>query len=330
MGLMTISSLLSAAFVAGIIEANITDTMIGGDQVGSNPDVWSIEQDFCWHGHKESEQDTDQNFHLNCTCDEGWRTAELTDTIHFLRGVCSQYECISDERCKIATGVPEATCPIPSWNCKCTFAHALEASFMGYETYTDGNSGQGTGGRCMGLLYYLSVEGTVLCAVAFEHGWYCFLLAAVFLLPFGQRRMSCTHRQHSLMNIGMRICGYSCDGNCTQRNTMLDDYAWSIYALQWLVWYHLAVAAFWLTCMLMWMVAVWLMVGIMLICGLIACLCSMHSCSFDQGRGRGSVRGRQAGAGQRCLKIHLSLGFSQSGTQNENEPSSQLLSCIWK
>jgi hypothetical protein len=228
----------------------------------------------------------------SCVCDEGWRMAGITDTIHFLEGECTQYECTSDEKCKEATGAPEATCPVPGWNCECPFSYALMSSLMGYETYSNGNSGIGAGGRCMGILYYLSVHGLELCARAFEQGWLCFLVAAGLMVPFGRRRMCCTHRRHSLTNVLMRLCGYNCHGNCTNHNTFMDDFAWSIYALQWMVWYHIAVFVAWATCMWIWCVAVWLMVAVIIICFLIvaavAALCGLlgvggDGCSGDCG-----------------------------------------------
>lgn len=91
----------------------------------------------------------------SCVCSPGWRKAGPTDTIEFLEGVCAQYECQSDAVCESTTGVSGAQCVVPGWNCLCPFRYSLQSSFLGFETFKN-TDGSGYGGRCMGLLYWIS------------------------------------------------------------------------------------------------------------------------------------------------------------------------------
>lgn len=253
-------------------------------------DVVAGDKQQCQHGKNELqiigyafETGAPINRTTGCVCDEGWKIAGLTDTINNLMGICTQYECTTDERCVAATGVAKASCPIVGWNCECPLSYALKSWMMGYETYSDGNSGVGTGGRCMGILYYLSVHGSELCNCAFKNGWNAFLILALCLAPFGQRRRYCTHRQHSLLNAFLSLVDYRCDGNCTNDNNFMDDFAWSLYALQWMVWYHLAVVVVWVTCLWIWCMAVWLMV--MVIISLVVIVVVVNALGGHQGGG---------------------------------------------
>ena len=221
----------------------------------------------CGHGRRFRSGATETNDTVyDCECHPGWQRAGITDTFEFLEGLCSQYACESAASCRQATGVVDATCPVKGWNCLCPFQFALEGSLMGRETFRD-IGGSGSGGRCMGLLYYASVRGTQLCEEALSRGWFPFLILAASLIPFGHRRTRCTHLSFSILNLAewLRLGGRMCDGYCATRCTVIDEFAWSLYAVELAVWVHLLVFALWLSCFWTWCVAVWLLVAITLV-----------------------------------------------------------------
>ena len=205
----------------------------------------------------------------SCKCHSGWRQAGATDTLEFLKGTCSQYECTSDERCEQTTGVAGAVCLMEGWNCLCPFDYSLKSKLLGYDTYFD-VGGEGTGGRCMGLLYWISVSGSAWCASALRRGWCALLILASLVLPFGQRRTACTHRSPSLLNFGLWMAGFQCRGDCVEQSLWHDSYALSLWTLEMCVWYHLCILCFWTTCMCVWCVAVWIIVIFILAAGAIA------------------------------------------------------------
>ena len=225
----------------------------------------------------------------SCACHPAWRVAGPTDAIEFLEGKCTQYECVSSEMCRHATGVAEAECVVPGWNCLCPLRYAIMGSFLGYDTNTD-QDGRGYGGRCMGLLYWISVRGGLVSVWWLWHGYVPFLLAALVLLPFGQRRVRCTHHRPGVWNLLRRCVGHApCDLRCVERSSWEDDYAWSLWSLEWCVWFHLVVLLGWLTCLWVWCVAVWLMVIVILVCAAIAGL--FAACLGGLGGGGGSGNG---------------------------------------
>ena len=205
----------------------------------------------------------------SCVCHPDWRVAGPTDTVEFLEGKCTQYECVSSEFCRHATGVAEAECVVPGWNCLCPLRYAIRGSLLGYDTDTD-QDGRGHGGRCMGLLYWISVRGSLVSVWWLWHGYVPFLLGALVLLPFGQRRVRCTHHSPGVWNLLRRCAGCApCDARCVERTSWEDDFAWPLWSLEWCVWFHLVVLLGWLTCLWVWCVAVWLMVIVILVCAAI-------------------------------------------------------------
>lgn len=121
------------ATICGCHFINITDA--------TNP-FQTTDYHICEHGHPTIVKGEEP---ATCQCDEGWSMAGITDTIHFLQGTCSQYRCSSDEKCYKDTGLSDASCVVPGWNCLCPFKYALQSSLMGYETFHD-VYGEGTGG----------------------------------------------------------------------------------------------------------------------------------------------------------------------------------------
>ncbi|CAJ1347062.1 unnamed protein product, partial [Effrenium voratum] len=91
----------------------------------------------CGHGHEDPEL-------KNCLCDEGWKSAGITDTLHFMQGTCSQYGCVSDMECERRLDISGASCMVPGWNCYCGWQYAFHKSLTGYETNTTESA------KCMG------------------------------------------------------------------------------------------------------------------------------------------------------------------------------------
>ena len=203
----------------------------------------------CEHGNQTSDLARGQSRYstTRCDCDAGWAGAGPSDTLAFLRGACTQYMCSSAERCREATGVKVATCPVADWNCLCPFEYSLRSSLQGYETKRDAN-GSGHGGRCMGVLYWTSVQGSAATRVLLMHGWKLGLASAALLSPLGQRRTRCTHHTLGIVNAFLMVASPPCPGDCINRASKLDEFAWSMWALELCTWVHVLILMTWATC----------------------------------------------------------------------------------
>ena len=209
--------------------------------------------------------------------------------VEMLEGVCSQYECVDDATCRHATGVAEATCVVPGWNCLCPFSYSLKSNMEGYDTYHDVD-GKGSGGRCMGILFFLSVRGSTASASAMKAGWLPFLVAAILLLPFGQRRVTCTHHESSVHNMLLRATCHVCaEGRCVDNPSWEDDYAWSLKCVECCLWYHLAILSVWMSCLGTWCVAVALLaIAIMIVACIVGCV--LGALGLGDGGGGGDCK----------------------------------------
>lgn len=166
----------------------------------------------CWHG-------TFDNKSQSCTCDPDWRRSGPTDTIQFLKGACDQYMCESDDKCIRDTGFDFAQCIVPTWNCYCGWKEAWKNTATGYEMMDPTKSNGG--GKCMGVLYVVSIEGAEFVKWWSLHSWKLFLALAVILLPFGQTHVRCQHHEPYMFRMFhkfgvLRLCGwnYHCNGRC--------------------------------------------------------------------------------------------------------------------
>jgi len=223
---------------------------------------------------------------LLCKCYDDWATAGITDTLNFLEGVCSQFECRTDQHCQQVLGFSDATCPVRGWNCFCGLGKAFEKLGHGYESTDRG------GAECMGVMYYFSVQTTWMLMLAMKTLWKGFVVLAVLALPFGRKRTVCDHHWPSLWH-WLRMCfgcRPTCHGGCLNRESycfemFLDDIAWSVYILDIGVWVYIFAATLYLICMLIWSIILWTIVVIMLIVAVIAGCCMLCGDASSSGGG---------------------------------------------
>eukprot|EP00439_Symbiodinium_sp_Y106_P078129 s3_g16.t4 len=216
----------------------------------------------CQHGKLD---ETSQK----CMCDDGWRTAGVTDTVHFLQGVCSQYSCRSDAECAALLGIPSASCIVPGWNCYCGWGFAWANAGGGFET---GPKELGSA-KCMGVVYTFSVWTSRKLELLFSSMWICFLPFVLLLAP------------PSLWN-GLRRCigvPHMCRGDCVISShygwdALLDDLAWSVFALELMAWTYAFCAVVYVIVLFMWSVILWLSVMLILAAGM---LVTVGACCAD-------------------------------------------------
>lgn len=245
----------------------------------------------CWHG-------TYNPANHSCTCDPGWGRAGVTDTLHALQGVCSQYQCTSAETCAQVLGIPGASCPVRSWNCYCGWRYAFSSLGTGYETDSEENT---SGGKCMGVMYTFSVWATELTENFLLNAWRWFLALTLLLLPFGRKRANCDHHQPSFWKTIREWAGLPviCNGECVLRETYTfdsfkDDMAWSLFVLDVCIWLHLFMITLWIVALSIWSILLWLAVMVMLVCACVlgllfacgeglSCDCGPCDCSGECG-----------------------------------------------
>eukprot|EP00927_Polykrikos_kofoidii_P058361 TRINITY_DN5283_c1_g1_i2.p1 TRINITY_DN5283_c1_g1~~TRINITY_DN5283_c1_g1_i2.p1 ORF type:complete len:596 (+),score=46.27 TRINITY_DN5283_c1_g1_i2:160-1788(+) len=212
-----------------------------------------------------------------CECFPGWATAGPTDPINYAEGVCEQFMCQSDAQCQQLLGIPSATCPIKSWNCYCGWQYAYQNMGHGYETLKKRG-----GAECMGIMYAFSAWTALSTLSVMTAVWKIVLVLAFLLLPFGRKRCTCDHHCISLWNYirGLINCRKVCSGECVTRDhytweTLMDDMAWSLYALEVGVWFYFFLAVFWAIVMFIWSAILWAVAIITLICFLLMGLCAV-------------------------------------------------------
>lgn len=205
----------------------------------------------CAHGHQDPEYE-------NCICDDGWKTAGITDTLHFLQGTCSQYSCTSDEECVKLLNISEASCMLPGWNCYCGWGYAVKHGLTGYETDS---------AKCMGVVYTFSMWASRVIELLLVNLYRYFLALALLLVPFGRKRAICDHHKPGLWNIFRRMVGMpsTCPGDCVlpsqySSDSFMDDLAWSIYVVELMCWAYLFCVVIYLTVLFLWSVILWLSV----------------------------------------------------------------------
>eukprot|EP00931_Biecheleriopsis_adriatica_P076159 TRINITY_DN4989_c0_g1_i4.p1 TRINITY_DN4989_c0_g1~~TRINITY_DN4989_c0_g1_i4.p1 ORF type:complete len:934 (-),score=128.08 TRINITY_DN4989_c0_g1_i4:159-2960(-) len=267
----------------------------------------SSEQTDCQHGYWDGQLE-------RCTCYEGWKAAGITDTIHFLQGTCSQYECESDAQCEAQLSIAGASCMVRGWNCYCGWWYAFADGLTGFETTPK----QG-GAKCMGVLYTFSMWASRMLESLLAQLWKFFVPFAVLLLPFGRKRAICDHHRPSLWNGLRSLVGRQprCRGTCLQRtgynwDAFQDDFAWSFYVLDVMAWAYVFAIAFYVVVLFIWSVVLWAcviltllavcIVGALSACGEAAscdCACCGSCHSFDAG----------------CCDCLLMNGFQHSAPQ---------------
>ena len=190
-----------------------------------------------------------------CECLPDWETAGITDTIDFIKGSCSQFQCKSDEQCRERLpNVPDATCPVRGWNCDCGFLHA---------DYSNQRAG------CMNIMYVLNIKILrVYRYVCLEVFWLVGLIGMVLSIPFGQYRRWCNCR-HSWWNRFQMCIGYrvvQCEGQClrNRRCRFRDEFALSIWWFKVTLWFYAFASAIVVLIAFLWSFILWVIVALIL------------------------------------------------------------------
>ena len=155
----------------------------------------------------------------------------------------SKYQCQDDTTCQEILNIPDARCPVPTWNCYCGWSWAIANLGHGYETPHAGRPG---GAECMGVMYTFSVWGSEVMEVILLHIWKFFAVVAAVSLPFGRKRAMCDHHRPSLWLTLRRCfcCASTCNGQCVLRDTydcdwFFDDVAWTWFWVELGIWTYL-------------------------------------------------------------------------------------------
>ena len=233
----------------------------------------------CKHGNYSEADGT-------CTCDPHWKTAGFTDTVDWIDGSCSQYQCNSTATCRTMTGFSGASCPIKGWNCYCGFGH------LGYQTDRVG---------CMSFLYAFSVASfrfyREACLIWI---WRIAGFAALVSLPFGSRRNRCDHHRSWLARFRHSCTGRpsSCHGECVRerRWKVRNDLSLSLYWLKVGAWWYGFLTLIGLTFVFIWSIILW----ILLLVAAVAAACAACQKASDSGDNNCGACGACGGDGGSC------------------------------
>ena len=241
----------------------------------------------------------------SCSCDPHWHTAGITDTIDFLEGVCEQYQCVNAETCKEnlrgyvdLDDLADVQCPVPQWNCYCGWKYAFMSGWHGFETPRLATNSSGavtniTGAECMGVMYTFSVWSSLTLKWLIQKVLLVTLISFIALLLFGKKRVRCDHHDPSLLKEIRKLVGSPpvCEGGCHVQtgdwnlDRIMDEFAWSFYALSLGVWTLTFLIVFFGLAMFAWSVVLWAMVLLLLIFAAVAGLCML--CGEGGGGGGG-------------------------------------------
>lgn len=244
-----------------------------------------------------------------CECWDGWRTAGITDTLDWIEGSCNQFQCESDKHCQDALGIEGAHCPVVGWNCYCGWGYAMMDKGKGWDPRKDGTQ---LDGECMGVMYTFSLDATSSLKDFLEWAWMPFVTIAVLLLPFGRKRAVCDHHKPSLWN-GIRrcfCCTIQCTGGCVMStvydlDVFKDDLAWTIWALDVMVWVYLFTLVLLVTLAWICSLVVWAVILVALMVAMIAGVCMVCFAGADGGGG--------GGEGCDCFKVCEGGGADAAG-----------------
>lgn len=237
----------------------------------------------CHHGTLKS-----SNVSTVCQCDEHWSHAGMSDVLSAMSGDCVQFNCQSDSHCKTATGRLDSSCPWHGWNCYCGWDFIMAGKFGPVDT------GEG---QCMGLMYTFMFWLTGKIEVLLQWLWLYFLVPSLLLLPVGRKRLVCDHNASTLWNSMRSALGRppactagACITNPDGLTKLTDDYAWSIYALDLMVWSYVFISSLYLIVCTVWFASIWAMLAIVTLGTLAGGCCMMlgsmggcegHHCSCE-------------------------------------------------
>ena len=255
---------------------------------------------------KECEHGIFLNTTGKCQCNENWKTAGITDTIDWVKGTCSQYQCKSSQQCaSLLPDIANPSCPIKNWNCDCGFKK------LGYSNDYAG---------CMSFPYLISIRAFE----AYEYVsaniiWKIGLVLFIISLPFGRRRPYCDHHR-SWMAAIKRKFGYPnrCNGECVYkvRWCVRDDLALSLYWLKSTIWWYSFSTCIILVLGYIWSLILWIAVILILLVVGVMMMCA--ACSEGGGGGNadcGNCGGCCCGDGC-CTNTHSSSIGGNNYTTN--------------
>mmetsp|Transcript_97248 Transcript_97248/g.203130 ORF Transcript_97248/g.203130 Transcript_97248/m.203130 type:complete len:1089 (-) Transcript_97248:49-3315(-) len=267
-------------FLPSSVNSSLSLSLRGANETKRIPD--------CQHGDFIPDPDPEATSSAGiCKCHEGWGTAGITDTIHFLQGVCSQYHCTSNNHCVEMTGVEGAVCPIHGWNCYCGWKYAFANGGTGWES--PAKDGHGSA-KCTGVMYSFSIWTSEMMMAIMEQLWKAFVVVAALLLPFGRKRIVCHHHRPSIFRTLRNCfgCPLQCSGDCILNDEdyrfidLFDDFAWSYYCLELMVWSYLFCFSVYIIALFLWSVILWAMVVLLFCCVcVIGCCTAAVSCGAD-------------------------------------------------
>jgi hypothetical protein len=203
-----------------------------------------------------------------CVCYPGWKTSGITDTINWLEGDCSQFECQSDIQCqRLLPNVNHPTCPIKGWNCDCGFFHLK---------YRNNNAG------CMGFMYVLSIYAfRIYRYLCLQVIWKIVISLIVISIPFGRTRPNCDHHRSWLSRFRKWLgCPNRCQGECVRYRgwRVRDDLALSIYWFKSGLWWYTFLTCLGIGFLFTWSLILWIIIIVsLLIVGIMICCMALSS-----------------------------------------------------
>lgn len=239
-----------------------------------------------------------------CVCDDGWRPAGPTDTLNYLKGVCTQFACSSSRQCRERLGLPGASCPVQGWDCYCGWAFAFRGTgsaelglSAGYQTWGPESA------ACQGPIFTLQFSISWGVFWVLQNFWKVVLLASFLLLPFGQTKVRCQCYDPGMFRLALALLRRGrdpgCNGQCTVRgrfHMIYYDLAWFLYALDVGIWLYAFLLVTWISFLVFWGIFIWLMVLVLLL----MTLCSSLVCAGGGDSGSGGCECFQGGADGGC------------------------------
>ena len=219
----------------------------------------------CRHGSWNVDTDT-------CECDPHYKEAGITNTIQWLEGKCSQYQCESSALCQELTNYPDASCPVKGWNCYC----GLNPSHVGRNFKN---------ATCMSGVYAYSFWTLHTYLYLIKHIWIPFLGLAFISIPFGTRRVRCDHqsRYYKWYFKQFSTRREVCHGECIYQNKLRlrDEFSLSLYWIHSFVWWGLFLTTIEIINFTLWSLILWIIILVGLI--MLVCMAIMGKCEDSCG-----------------------------------------------
>lgn len=197
-----------------------------------------------------------------CQCDPEYREAGITNTLAFLEGKCSQFQCQSDAQCQERTGFHSATCPVKGWDCYCGMSHAGRDF---------------PNATCMGVVYSYSFATLDAYLYLIQNIFHPLLYLVAACLGFGTRRVRCDH-QTRYFEVYFDHCNnrqQPCRGECLTDGKIRwrDEFSMSWYCLNTLAWWLAFLTFIELVNVFIWSFILWTIIVVGLILVVVLAIC---------------------------------------------------------